>query len=131
MAGADLLTVVDMEAGLEHLKRGTAHHVDVMLIVMEPYYRSLETGKRIRSLAAELGIGRIYGVANKVRTSSDQEAIGEFCQRNSLELIASIPYDEAVAEAERAGIAPMDHAPACPALIEIGRLAESLLKVKA
>ena len=127
MASADLITVVDMEAGLEHLKRGTARHVDTMLIAMEPYYRSLETGARIRSLAAELGIARVYGVANKVRTSGDREAISEFCQRNRLELMASIPYDEEVVEAERAAKAPMDHAPTCLALTEIETLAQSLL----
>lgn len=128
VAGADRVTVVDMEAGLEHLKRGTARHVDAMLIVMEPYYRSLETGARIRSLAAELGIGRIYGIANKVSTSGDQEAISEFCDRQNLELLASVPYDEAVMEAERAAKAPIDHAPTCPALVEIEKAAQSLLQ---
>lgn len=123
------MTVVDMEAGLEHLKRGTARHVDAMLIVMEPYYRSLEVGVRMRALAAELGIGRIYGIANKVRTAADQEAISEFCHRNGLELMASIPYDEDVLEAERAGKAPIDHVPTSPALAQIERAAQSLLTV--
>ena len=131
MAGADPITVVDMEAGLEHLKRGTARQVDAMLIAMEPYYRSLETAARIHTLAAELGIKRIYAVANKVRTSGDQEAISEFCQRNSLQLIASIPYDEEVVEADRAAKAPIDHSPTCVAVTEIERLVRSLLKVRA
>lgn len=123
------MTVVDMEAGLEHLKRGTARHVDAMLIVMEPYYRSLEVGARVRSFAVELGIGRIYGIANKVRTAADQTAIDEFCHRNGLELMASIPYDEEVVEAERAGKAPIDHVPTSPALAQIERVAQSLLTV--
>lgn len=130
MVGADLMTVVDMEAGLEHLKRGTAHHVDAMLIVMEPYYRSLETGARIRSLGAELGIGRIYGVANKMRTGADRDAMTEFCQRNGLELAALIPYDEKVMAAERAARAPLDHAPTGEAVSEIESLAHSLLNLR-
>ena len=61
------VTVTDMEAGLEHLSRGTAEHADVMLIVVEPYFRSLDTGSRAADLARELGIRTIYFVANKVR----------------------------------------------------------------
>ena len=49
-------TITDMEAGLEHLKRGTAKNVDMMIIVVEPYYRSLEAGMRTFKLAKELNI---------------------------------------------------------------------------
>ena len=68
-------TVTDMEAGLEHLKRGTAKNVDMMLIVVEPYYRSLEAGMRTFKLATELKIPHLYAVSNKVRTEADREAI--------------------------------------------------------
>ncbi|MGI8843887.1 MAG: AAA family ATPase, partial [Gemmatimonadaceae bacterium] len=47
--------IVDMEAGLEHLSRGTGRHVSLFLAVVEPYYRSMETARRIVELAAELG----------------------------------------------------------------------------
>ena len=66
-------TVTDMEAGLEHLKRGTAKNVDMMLIVVEPYYRSLEAGMRTFKLATELKIPHLYAVSNKVRTEADRE----------------------------------------------------------
>ena len=39
--------VADMEAGLEHLKRGTLEHADTLLVVVEPYFKSLETGRRM------------------------------------------------------------------------------------
>ena len=65
-------TITDMEAGLEHLKRGTARHVDMMLVVAEPYYRSLEAAMRTAELADELGIPYVRVVANKVRSEEDQ-----------------------------------------------------------
>ena len=67
-------TVTDMEAGLEHLKRGTARNVDMMLIVVEPYYRSLEAGMRTFKLARELSIPHLYAVPNKIKNDNDQEA---------------------------------------------------------
>ena len=47
------MTIVDMEAGLEHLSRGTGRHVDALLVVMEPYYKSLETARRCAELGRE------------------------------------------------------------------------------
>lgn len=104
-------TITDMEAGLEHLKRGTARHVDMMLVVAEPYYRSLEAALRTCELAAELGIEHIEVVANKVRSDDDQAAIDAFCSQHALDIIGVVPYDEAMVDAEREERAPYDHAP--------------------
>lgn len=126
MAEADRVTVTDMEAGLEHLSRGTVKHVDILLIVVEPYYRSLETAFRTHNLGRELGIKRDFVVANKVRTPRDEEAIREFCQRNHLNIIAAIPYDEQLIEAERLGKSPLDHDACDKGVAEILRLAKAL-----
>ncbi|CAN5810030.1 carbon monoxide dehydrogenase accessory protein CooC [soil metagenome] len=103
-------TVTDMEAGLEHLKRGTARHVDMMLVVAEPYYRSLEAAKRTCELAAELAIPFVRVVANKVRSDDDGNAITGFCAQHGMEIIGTVPHDEAMVEAERAEQSPYDHA---------------------
>ena len=63
-------TIVDMEAGLEHLSRGTGRHVDTLVVMMEPYYRALETARRTAELGGELGIDRVVAVANKIRDDS-------------------------------------------------------------
>src|ERR671923_2028724 len=75
VGGAGDVAVADMEAGLEHLSRGTPRHVGTILAVLEPYYRSLETGARVLELARELGIAGTYAVANKIRTGEDREAV--------------------------------------------------------
>ena len=103
------ITITDMEAGLEHLSRGTARNVDVILAIAEPYYKSLETARRTTELAAELAIKKIFIVANKVRNEEDQNAIQDFCQQHGLDLLFSVPFDESFFQAERNGVAPMDY----------------------
>lgn len=116
-------TITDMEAGLEHLKRGTARHVDMMLVVAEPYYRSLEAGMRTAELAKELGIEHVKVVANKVRSEEDMAAIRSFCEKHDMDIIGTVPYDESMMEAERQGKAPFDHASDSDGVVAIREIA--------
>lgn len=118
--------VVDMEAGLEHLSRGTGKHVSKVLAVVEPYYRSMETARRIAHLAGELGIADVKAVINKVRNAADQEAVAAFCSANNLQVIAEIPNDLILADAERAGRPPLDFDANSPAVAAIRHLAGQL-----
>lgn len=101
-----VVTVVDMEAGLEHLSRGTDRHVDMLLIVTEPYFKALETARRCAELARELGIPRIAAVANKYRSSEDLAAIRHYAEKHGLELAGEIPYDEEIQRADLAAEPP-------------------------
>ena len=69
------VVILDMEAGIEHLGRGTASAVDAFLIVTEPVRRSLDTANRIRQLAADIGVARCYLVGNKVQDDADRAFI--------------------------------------------------------
>jgi CO dehydrogenase maturation factor len=100
-AGALDLTMVDLEASPEHLSRGTARHVEVLLLVAEPYYRSIETVRRMAELAAELPIPTVGVVANKVRDAGDRDAIEEFCRRWELPLLGEVPYSDGVITGDR------------------------------
>lgn len=119
-------TVVDIEAGLEHLSRGTARNVDTLLAIFEPYYKSMETAARVAELANELGIPHVYGVANKVRSADDEKALREFARQRGIQLLGSIPDDEAMGRADRAGVAPLDFDAAAPAVRAISELASRL-----
>lgn len=119
--------IIDMEAGLEHLSRGTGKHVARFIAAIEPYYRSMETGRRVVQLARELGINDVVGVANKLRNEGDRSAVREFCKAHGIELIAEVPYDPAFLEAERAGSTPIDHDPSSPGMQELRKLADRLL----
>ena len=123
---ADKITVMDMEASLEHLSRGTVRHVDVMLIVTEPYYRSLETARRTLPLARALGINHIYAVVNKYRSAEDEKAVTDFCKSNDLEIIAKIPFDSNVTQADLEGRSLYDFNPNASVVKEVEKLAETL-----
>src|SRR5215471_19480818 len=85
------VTVADLEAGLENFSRGTPRHADTLLIVLEPYYKSLETGRRVAELAREFGTKRILGAANKVRSQADANAIQQFATAHDIKVVGSIP----------------------------------------
>jgi CO dehydrogenase maturation factor len=74
VAGTEAV-IVDMEAGIEHLGRGTALGVDAMVVVVEPSRSSLETARRIQKLAADIGIKRLCFIGNKTRSAADEEFI--------------------------------------------------------
>ena len=127
VAGAERTTIVDLEAGLEHLSRGTARHVETLLIVGEPYFKSLETASRSFALAKDLGIAHVRMVANKVRNARDEDTVREFAARHALPLAAVVPYDEAVVVADERGVALIEHEPSAPSVGVIRRLADELL----
>ena len=120
------ITVVDMEAGLEHLSRsgGTLRHVDHLLVVAEPYAKAIETARRTIRLARELGIARVSLVANKIRDAGDLRLVESVCAEVELELTGMIPYDEAARLADRVGSPVIDAAPESALVTAVGQLAE-------
>ncbi|MBA3234665.1 MAG: AAA family ATPase [Chloroflexi bacterium] len=120
------VTILDTEASIEHLSRGTVRNVDALLVVTEPYYRSLETAGRVVPLAHELGLPAVWVVANKVRNDQDREAILQYGASRGFEIIAAIPYDAQVGEADLLGLSVIDHAPAAATVAAIGALGEDI-----
>ncbi len=120
--------ILDTEASPEHLSRGTAQYADVMLVVVEPYFKSLETGRRMAALAKDLGLERVALIANKMREDRDLEAVREFAQRNELEIGGIIPHDDSMQGAERAGKSPFDFAPDTPAVLAIEDVARRFVE---
>ena len=99
------VTLVDMEAGLEHLSRagGTLAYADVLLAVMEPTHKSILTAVRTRDLAVELGIPKIGAVGNKARHPDDFTLFEALAGEHELPLAGIIPYDQAVPDSDRQG----------------------------
>ncbi|MCY3643467.1 MAG: AAA family ATPase [Acidimicrobiaceae bacterium] len=97
-------TIVDMEAGIEHLSRsgGTLAHADVLVLVMEPSLKAVITARRTIALARELGIGAWIGVGNKV--GGDQhDLLSRLCADNEVPLDVVVPLSADVVEADRLG----------------------------
>ncbi|MBA3348446.1 MAG: hypothetical protein H0T13_07775 [Actinobacteria bacterium] len=121
-APAEDVCILDTEASPEHLSRGTARYADGLLAVVEPYFKSLETGRRMAALAHDLGLERVALVANKIRDERDLAAVEEFAAQHELAIAGVIPFDGGLADAERAGVAPLDFDADSPAVIAIGKL---------
>ena len=98
--------IMDMEAGIEHLGRGTAESVDALITVVEPGSRSLQTAKQIQSLAADIGLKKTFVVASKVR---NQEEI-KFLTTNLPEenFLGVIPLSDEIRLADIKNVAPYD-----------------------
>ena len=99
LLGQDEDVVVDLEAGLEHLGRGTVAEVDGLAVVVEPTLRSLDTLFRVDQLAQDIGLKRIWPVANKIESEEDRE----FLQSNAPnhDFVGWLPYSRDVVKAHR------------------------------
>lgn len=69
------VVILDMVAGTEHLGRGTANSVDAFLIVVEPTLLGINTGLNIKNLAGDLGIKKVFFIANKINSQKDIDFI--------------------------------------------------------
>jgi len=101
--------ILDMEAGVEHIGRGTAQHVDVMLVVTDANLKSLETANRIHKLAANTGIKQVFLVGNKIENKTQKQTVENFAEKNTLEILDFVPFDQKVLEAEMQGETPLEY----------------------
>ncbi|MGM0399647.1 MAG: AAA family ATPase [Halobacteriota archaeon] len=101
--------VMDMEAGIEHLGRGTADDMDAMVVVIEPSRASIDTAHQIRSLANDVGIEHVFAFINRIREPAEAEMIREHLE---LPVIGTFEYDQDVAAAGLRGTSPVDASPA-------------------
>ncbi len=107
-------TFMDLEASPEHLSRGTARHADVLVLVAEPYFRSLEAVRLQARLAVELPGLTVGVIANKLRSADDAAAVDEFVQGLGLPLWGRLPWSDDVTAADRQRRALIDLAPDGP-----------------
>jgi CO dehydrogenase maturation factor len=101
LLGRDEVVIMDMEAGVEHLGRATARAVDRLIVVVEPGRRSVETARRIKKLAEEIGLHNIAAVGSKVRSQSEREFLTSSLP--DFEFLGFIPYERAIVDADLAG----------------------------
>jgi CO dehydrogenase maturation factor len=119
----DEAVVLDMEAGLEHLGRGTAEAVDWMLVVSDANKKSLITAATIARIAHESGISHIALVGNRVENKEQNEIIREFASQHDLPLLGVVPFDAAVVQSGIRGssILALDGTAAFRAIEKISR----------
>jgi len=102
----DQALIMDMEAGIEHLGRGTARGVDAMVVVVEPGQRSIDSAHRIIAMADDIGLKNIKFVLNKVASSGDEGFVrGALAGR---EVLGVVPYCEDLRRVDRNGKSVLD-----------------------
>ncbi len=100
----DDVVILDMEAGIEHLTRGAAESVDAFIVVVEPGLRSIQTANTVFAMAGDLGVKRIFVVANKLRGREDMDFIGRHVAGRHV--TGAIAFSPAVMDADMRGRAP-------------------------
>ncbi len=128
--GTDEAFIMDMDAGVENLGRGTTRGMDALLVVAEPGRRALDILGKIKNLAADIGVGKVYAVGNKVATSEDAEMIRERVKSYGIPLLGIVPHDENIRAADRKGMAPIDLDPNSPAMVAIKEIKDQLVSLE-
>jgi len=123
------IVVIDMEAGIEHMGRGTVEQVDSMLIVADSSMKSMEIAKGLYRLTKDLGIKKIFMVGNKLAKPEESKLIENFAKKNDIPLLGLVPYDEQVIKADMNGETPLQYAETSESVIAIRKIGEELLKL--
>jgi len=119
------VVIMDMDAGVEHLGRGTARGIDAFIAVVEPGQRSVQTAQAVKRLAQDLGVERFYVVGSKVRNEADRRFIEQSMAGS--EVLGFISYHPELAEADRMGKGVYESAPA--AVEEVKKIKEKLERI--
>ena len=124
------VVVIDMEAGIEHMGRGTVEHVDTMLTVTDSSMKSMEIVKGLYRLTKDLGIKKACIIGNKLAKSEEGKLIENFATKNDMPLLGLVPYDEQVLKADMNGETPLKYAQVSKSVAAIRKIGEKLLKAR-
>jgi CO dehydrogenase maturation factor len=124
------VVIVDFEAGLEHLGRGTAKGIDVMLVITEPSQKSLDLCKKIIELSKKLGVINIYLIVNKLTNETQSKVISKRIKDWEIPLYHSIPFDSEIGDADLNGESPLDFNQDSAGIQSIKKLYVKLKKLK-
>jgi CO dehydrogenase maturation factor len=120
----DEYVIVDMEAGLEHLGRGTTEYMDALIIVVEPGQRSFQTAHQVKRLAADLGIRNVFIVGNKVTGDEDVDLMKK--SLTEIPLLGFMGHNTKIMEADKKGLSPYDIDERTR--LEVGKIVDALME---
>jgi CO dehydrogenase maturation factor len=100
------VVIMDMEAGIEHLGRGTAGAVDAFIVVVEPGVRSIQTFNKVKTLATDIGVKQVYVIGNKIRNEADIAFLNE--KIGAENIIGFLNYRDEIIQSDRNNQSPYD-----------------------
>lgn len=121
-------TIIDCEAGLEHLSRRTTRDVDVMLVVLDTTLKSMKTALRLKRIAEEIDVDvkKLITIANKIPAGADKRMV-EAAKRYNLEIEWIIPFDPLIPEYDAKGMPIVDLPDSAPSVIAVRQIVEKIL----
>ena len=122
-------TIIDCEAGLEHLSRRTTRDVDVMLVVLDSTQKSMRTALRLKAIAdaIDVNVQRMVYVANKIPAGAEERLIEE-AKKKGIEIDAIVPFDTLIPEYDLEGRPILDLPDNAPSVIGVKWVAEHITK---
>ncbi len=102
----DEWVLLDMEAGIEHLGRGTAIGVDHMIVIVEPNHTSIETAHRIQKLSEDIGIKSLHIVGNKIQSPDEKDFLKR--KLGSFDILGFIDFSDTIKKISLNILSPMD-----------------------
>lgn len=116
--------VGDLPGGTRQPFMTWGRYAQTFVVVVEPTAASVVTGRRLARLTGMRTGPRVAAVVNKVRVAGDADDVAA---RIGLPLLGSVPFDPALAEADRLGRAVIDHEPDCPTITAVRSLVDAVL----
>jgi len=103
---ADEVVIMDMEAGIEHLGRGTCESMDMLIIVIEPGLRSVQTAYSVKKMSEDLKIKSLFLVANKIKSTKEFQEVKK--RLEGFTILGTMPYSEKVRESDLGCYSPCE-----------------------
>jgi CO dehydrogenase maturation factor len=98
------MIILDMEAGIEHLGRGTCESMDMLIVVIEPGLRSIQTARAVKKMSEDLGIKSLFIVVNKIRSEEEKELV--MANLKDFNVLGVLPFSEKVRESDLMNYSP-------------------------
>ena len=102
----DEMVILDMEAGIEHLGRGTTENMDMLIIVIEPGLRSIHTARAVKKMSQDLGIKKLFVVVNKIKSEEEEKLVRE--NLKDFKVLGIMPYSDRIRESDLKNFSPCD-----------------------
>jgi CO dehydrogenase maturation factor len=100
----DEIVILDMEAGIEHLGRGTCENMDMLIVIIEPGLRSIQTAYSVRKMSSDLGVKYVFIVINKIRSEEEKQLLQE--NLKDFKILGELPYSDKVRESDLKNYSP-------------------------
>ena len=120
--------VMDNEAGLEHVARGTLPHVDTMLLISDCSRRGIQAAARVAEMVGEMNLkpGRMGLIVNRAPDGVLDAGVLEEIRKYGLELLGVLPQDEGVYRCDCSGQPSAKLPVSNPVKVALRQIAEKL-----